>query len=173
MALQFPSSMASNCLFFHTSGGKSLIPAAFLFLIFVSTESSPSHVNGPSLRSNCLLIILMLGSCLTFGGFPCKFSKCCFHMCTRSSWLVFFILAFAILFLLLTWFTVGHAILYFLSSSESLILSIWFSMYSVCSFRYILANSFCAFLSVRALVLILVGFFYCIWRLFSRLHAFP
>ena len=30
-------------------------------------------------------------------------------------------------------------------------------MYSVCSFRYILANSFCAFLSFRALVL--VGFF--------------
>ena len=30
-------------------------------------------------------------------------------------------------------------------------------MYSVCSFRYMLANSFCAFLSFRALVL--VGFF--------------
>ena len=30
-------------------------------------------------------------------------------------------------------------------------------MYSVCSFRYVLANSFCAFFSFRALVL--VGFF--------------
>ena len=38
-----------------------------------------------------------------------------------------------------------------------LILSIWFCMYSVCSFRYMLANSFWTFLSFRALVL--VGFF--------------
>ena len=41
-----------------------------------------------------------------------------------------------------------------LSSTESIILSIWFCMYSVCSFRYILANSFCTFLSFRALVFV-------------------
>ena len=46
--------MSSNCLVFHTSGGISSSPAACLFLIFLSTESSSSGVNGPSLMSNCL-----------------------------------------------------------------------------------------------------------------------
>ena len=54
--------MSSNCLVFHTSRGISLNPAAFLFLIFLNTESSSSGVNGPSLMSNCLLIILVIGS---------------------------------------------------------------------------------------------------------------
>ena len=107
--------------------------------------------------SNCLLIIFVIGSCVTFGGFPSKFSKCFFHNCIRSSWLVAFSLAFAEHFLLLTSFTIYHTIQDYLSSTESLILSIWFCMYSVCSFRYMLANSFCAFLSFRALVM--VGFF--------------
>ena len=71
--------MSSNCLVFHTSGGISSSPAAFLFLIFLRTESSSSCVNGPSLMSNCLLIILVIGSCVIFGGFPSKFSKCCFQ----------------------------------------------------------------------------------------------
>ena len=70
--------MSSNCLVFHTSGGISSSPAAFLFLIFLRTESSSSCVNGPSLMSNCLLIILVIGSCVIFGGFPSTFSKCCF-----------------------------------------------------------------------------------------------
>ena len=61
------------------------------------------------------------------------------------------------LFLLLTLFIVWHAILDCLSSAESRILSIWFCTYSVCSFRYMLANSFCAFFSFRAFVFI--GFF--------------
>ena len=154
IALQFWSSMLSNSLVFHTSGGISSSPAAFLFLIFLSTKSS-FCVNCPSLMSNCLLIIFVIGSCVTFGGFPSKFSKCCFHRCIRSSWLVAFSLAFAVLFLLLTLFTVCHAILDCLSSTKSLILLIWFCMYSVCSFRYMLANSFCV-LSFRALIL--VGF---------------
>ena len=64
--------MSSNCLVFHTSGGISSSPAAFLFLIFLRTESSSSCVNGPSLMSNCLLIILVIGSCVIFGGFPSK-----------------------------------------------------------------------------------------------------
>ena len=42
------------------------------------------------------------------------------------------------------------------SFTESLILLIWFCMYSICSFRYMLANSFCPFLSFWALIL--VGF---------------
>ena len=136
MALQCRSSMSSNCLVFHTSWGILSTPAAFLFLIFLSTESSSFWVNGPSFMSNCLLIILVIGSCVTFGGFPSKFSKCCFHRCIHSCWLVAFSSALAVLFLLLTSFIVWHAILNCLSSTESLILSIWFCMYSVCSFRY-------------------------------------
>ena len=57
--------MSSNCLVFHTSGSISSNPAAFLFLIFLSTESSSSCVNCPRLMSNCLLIILVIGSCVT------------------------------------------------------------------------------------------------------------
>ena len=109
-ALQYRSSMSSNCLVFHTSEGILSSPAAFLFLTFLSTESSSSWVNGPSLMSNCLLIILVIGSCVTFGRFPSKFSKCCFHRCCRSCWLVAFTLALAVLFLLLTSFIVFHAI---------------------------------------------------------------
>ena len=71
--------MSSNCLVFHTSGRNSSSPAAFLFLIFLRTKSSSSCVKGPSLMSNCLLIILVIGSCVTFGGFPSRFSKCCFQ----------------------------------------------------------------------------------------------
>ena len=144
--------MSSNCLVFHTSGGISSSPAAFLFLIFLYTESSSSWVNGPSLMSNCLLIILVIGLYVTFGGFPNRFSKCCFHSFVRSCWFVAFSLALAVLFLLLTSFIVCHAILDCLSSTESIILSIWFCMYSVCSFRYMLANSFYAYFSFRAFV---------------------
>ena len=106
--------------------------------------------------SNCLLIILVIGSSVTLGGFPGKLAKWCFQSCIRSCWLIAFSLAFAVLFLLHTSFTVCHAILDCLSSTVSLILLIWFCMYSVCSFRYMLANSFCAFLCFR--VLVLVGF---------------
>ena len=37
--------MSSNCLGFHTSGGISSSPEAFLFLIFLNTESISSRVN--------------------------------------------------------------------------------------------------------------------------------
>ena len=105
--------------------------------------------------SNWLLIIFVIGSCVTFRGFPSKLSKCCLHRCIRSSWLVAFSLAFAVLFLLLTLFTICHAILECLSSTEFLILLIWFCMYSICSFWYMLVNSFCAW---SFWALILVGF---------------
>ena len=116
--------MSSNCLVFHTSGGISSSPVAFLFSIFLSTESSSSRVNGPSFMSNCLLIILMIGSCVTFSGFPSRISKCCFHSFNHSCWLVAFSLALAVFFLLLTSFIICHAILDWLSSTKSLILSI-------------------------------------------------
>ena len=90
--------MSSNCLVFHTSGGISSSPAAFLFLIFLRTESSSSCVNGPSLMSNCLLIILVIGSCVIFGGFPSRFSKCCFHSFILSCWFAAFSFALAMFF---------------------------------------------------------------------------
>ena len=149
MANQCQSSMSLNCLVFYTFVGISSSSAVFLFLNFLSTELSSSCIICFSLMSNCLLIILMIGSCVTFRGFPSKFLKCCFHSCIYSSWLVAFSLGFAVLFLLLTLVTICHAILDCLSSTKSLILLIWYCMYSVCSFRYMLANSFCAFLSLR------------------------
>ena len=121
-ALQCCSSMSSNCLVFDNSGCISSSPAAFLFLIFLSTESSSSCVNCPSLMSCWIVIIFVIGSCVTYGCFPSKFSKCCFLRCICSSWLVAFSLAFAVLFLLLTSSTVCHAILDCLSSIKSLIL---------------------------------------------------
>ena len=103
--------MSSNYLVFHTSGGISSTPAAFLFLIFLRTESSSTCVNGPSLMSNCLLIILVIGSCVIFGGFPISFSKCYFHGFILSCWFAAFSFALAEFFLLLTSFIVCQAIL--------------------------------------------------------------
>ena len=123
-ALQWRSSMSSNCLVFHTSGGISSSPAAFLFLIFLRTESSSSCGNCPSLMSNCLLIILVIGSCVIFGGFPSKFSKCCFHSFILSCWFAALSFALAVFFLLLTSFIVCQAILDYLSSTESLDIAI-------------------------------------------------
>ena len=153
-ALQCWSSMSSNCLVFHTSGGISSSPAALLFLIFLRTESSSSCVNGPSLMSNCLLIILVIGSCVILGGFPSMFSKCCFHSFILSCWFAALSFALAVFFLLLTSFIVCQAILDCLSSTESLILSIWFWMYSVCSFIYMPANWYCAVFSFKAFVFV-------------------
>ena len=155
-ALQCRSSMSSNCLVFHTSGGISSSPAV-LFSVFLRTESSSSCMNGPSLMSNCLLIILVIGSCIIFGGFPCKFSKCCFHSFILSCWFAAFSFVLIVFFLLLTSFIVCQAILDCLSSTESLILSIWFWMYSVCYFIYMPADSYCAVFSFKAFVF--VGFF--------------
>ena len=115
--------MSSNCLVFHTSGGFSSSLAALLFLIFLRTESSSSCMKGPSLMSNCLLIILVIGSCVIFGGFPSRFSKCCFYSFILSCWFAAFSFALAVFFLLLTSFIVCQAILDYLSSTESLILS--------------------------------------------------
>ena len=147
--------MSSNSLVFHTSGVfYQALPLSYFY--FFSTESSFSCVNCPSLMSSWLLKFFVIGSSVSFGGFPSKFSRCCFHICIRSYWLVAFSLAFTVLLLLLTSFMVCHTILDCLSSAEFLILLIWFCMYSVCSFWHMLVNSFCAFLSFW--VLILVGF---------------
>ena len=143
--------MLSNCLVFHTSGGISSSPAAFLFLIFLNTESS-SRINGPSSMSNCLLIILVIGSCLTFGGFPSRFWKCCFHS------------FFSFLLVCRFQFSFGCAItsahfVYCLPSYPRLPIFHWVSnlyliLYVFCSFRYMLANSFCGFFSFRTFVLV-------------------
>ena len=138
-------------------GISSSSPAAYLFLIFLRTESCYSWENGLTLMSNCSLIILVIGSCVTFGGFPSKFSKCCNHSFIFSCWFAAFNFALSVLFLLHTSFIVCQAILYWLSSTESLILFLWFCMYSVCSFRYMPANWYCAFFSFIAFVF--VGFF--------------
>ena len=110
-AFQFRSSMSLNFLVFHISVSISSCPAAFAFAIFLSTKSCSSWVNGPSLMFNYLLIILMIGSWVTSGGFPSKLSKSCFHRCIR------FCLPLEVLFLLLSLFIVCHAILDCLSST--------------------------------------------------------
>ena len=46
-ALQSWNSMSLNCLIFHTSGCISSSPAAFLFLISLSTKLSSSCINSP------------------------------------------------------------------------------------------------------------------------------
>ena len=94
------------------------------------------------------------GLSVTLGGFPSKFLKCSFYMCVRSSGLASFCLVLGLLFLLLTSFTVYHAIRDCLPSTEFLTVLIWFWLYSVCSFRYTLVNSHYAFFSLWALGLI-------------------
>ena len=110
--------MLSDVLVFHASGGISLRPAAFLFLIFVRTTSSSSCVNYPSLVSSWLWIIFMIGSSVTLGDFPSKFLKCSFHKCIYSSWLGAFNFSLMVLFLLFTLFTICHAIQDCLFSTE-------------------------------------------------------
>ena len=132
--------MSSNSLVFHTFGGISSSPAAFLFLIFLCTKPFSYCVKCHSFMSCWLLLIFMIGLSETFGGFSSEFSKCYFHRCIHSSCLAAFTLALPVLFLLLP-FTVSHAILdFFLSSTEFLLLLIWFFMYSVCSFRSTLVH---------------------------------
>ena len=113
----------------------------------ISSSSSSYRAGSTDIlffMSNCLLIILVIGSGVIFGGFPSKFSKCCFHSFILSCWFAALSFALAVFFLLLTSFIVCQAILDCLSSTESLILSIWFWMYSVCSFIYMPANWYCA-----------------------------
>ena len=99
--------------------------------------------------SNCLLIIFVIGSCVTFRGFLSKFSKCCFYKCIHSSWLVAFSLAFAVLFFLLTSFTVCHAILDCLSSK-----------YSYCNRNHFFYAGFCIYIFVVHLAACQFAFIY-------------
>ena len=120
--LQCRNSILSNCLAFHIPGGISSSLAAFLFLNFLTIDSSLSCVNCLSLMSNYLLIMFVISSCVTFEGFPSKFSKCYFHRCIRSSWLVTFSLAlFVILvgFLLIHLEAVFTSIRFFLTANVS------------------------------------------------------
>ena len=61
--------MSLNSLVFHTSVGISSSPAAFVFPIFLSIESSSSCINYHSLMSFLLVIIFVIGSSVTFGVF--------------------------------------------------------------------------------------------------------
>ena len=107
--------------------------------------------------SNWLLIIFVIGSCVTLGALPSKFSKCCFRYCIRS------FLAGSFQFSFRNVLPSAH-FLYHLPCYPRLSIFIQVSklidlisyLYSICSFRYIIAYSFCDFLSFR--VLILVGF---------------
>ena len=126
IVLQYQSRKSSNFLVFHTSGGISLILAAFLFLIFVSIMFSSSLI------SNWLLIIFV-----TFGEFSNRFLKCSFHIYICSSWLAAFDFALEVLFILLTSFTVCHAIRDCLSFTKFLILLSWPWIYSIWGFWYV------------------------------------
>ena len=145
--------MSSNWLVFYISGEFHQDLLFFIWFQFFLVLSWVLLV-GPSFMSNCLLKIFVIRSCVTFGRYPSKFSKCCFHRCIRSCWLVAFSLSFAVLFLLLISFTVCHAILDCLSSTKSLILSIWFCMYSVVLLGRFQLIPFVPFLSFSALVLV-------------------
>ena len=105
--------------------------------------------------SSWLLIIFVIILSVTFGEFPSRFLKYSFYMCIHSSCLAAFSLALEV-FLLLTSFTVYHAIRDYLSSIKFLILLIWPSMYFICSFDYALIISLCAFFSFWAFTF--VGF---------------
>ena len=117
-ALQNRRSKFSNFFAFHTSGGISSIPIAFLFLVFQSTSLSSSWVKCPSLMSSWLLMIFVIGLFVTLKEFPRRFLKYSFHISICFSWQVAFSLTFEELFLFLTSFTVCHAILDCLSSAE-------------------------------------------------------
>ena len=127
---------------------------SFSVFNFFSTTSSSYWVTFPNLISNCLLIIYMIGLSVTLGEFPSKFLKYSFYVCIRFSWLAAFNLALGMFFLLLTSFTIYHAIRDYLFSAKSLILSIWPWIYSICSFWYALISSLCAFLSFWASALV-------------------
>ena len=137
--------------------GNFVQPCSFLIFNFSENRVKFFLCERSLFKSICLLIILVIGSCVIFGGFPSRFSKCCFHSFILFCWFAAFSFALAVFFLLLTSFIVCQAILDCLSSTESLILSIWFWMYSVCSFIYMPANWYCAVFSFKAFVF--VGFF--------------
>ena len=130
------SNTSWNFLVFYTSVCISSRPAAFLFLIFVSTMSNSSCVNSPSLMSSWLVIIFMMNSSVTLGDFPGRFLKCSFLKCICSSWLAIFSLALAVLFLLLASFTICHAFRDWIFSIEFLKWLILSWMYSLYSFKY-------------------------------------
>ena len=80
----------SNFLVFYISGSISSRPAAFLFLIFLSTSLNSSWINSPMTIFSWPLIIFRIGLFVTLGKLPSRFLKCSFHICIRSSWLASF-----------------------------------------------------------------------------------
>ena len=147
--------MSSNFLVFHTTGGISSSPAAFLFLIFLSSKSSSSCVNCPSLMSCRLLIIFAISSSVIFGGFISKFSKCFFP----PVYSFFFVGSFQLSSrstLPSTHFVYCLPCYPRLSIFNQISNLIDLILYVFCLFFYVYVSSFCAFLSFSMLVL--VGF---------------
>ena len=95
-------------------------------------------MNGPSLMSNCLLIILVIGSGVIFGGFPSKFSKCCFHSFILSCWFA------ALSFALAVFFSSAHFVYCLPGNSR---LSIF---HRVSNLIYLILYVFCLFLYIYA-----------------------
>ena len=119
---------------------------------FCSYTLTSSWVN-----CHCLMfwwfLIFEIDLFVTTWNFPSRFLKSSFHICIHSSWLAAFSLALEMLLLILTSLTVCHVNWDCLSSTEFLILLIWFWLYSICSFWYALIISLCAFLTFWALTL--------------------
>ena len=99
-----------------------MLPLGFCTYTFKNSTDSQNLWCHGSISPKAILdfpkYLLVIGSCVTFGGFLSKFSKCCFHSYICSSWLVAFSLAFTVFFPLLTWFTICHANLDCLSSTK-------------------------------------------------------
>ena len=95
---------------------------------------------------------------MTSGGFPSKFSKCCFHRCIRSCWLAAFVLALAAAL------PSAHFIyclpcnpLLSIFKRVSNLIDLIFYVFCLFFLGICQLNHFVLFLSFRALVL--VGFF--------------
>ena len=118
-----------NFLVFQTS--------TFLFLIFFNTKSSSLFITCLILMSSRVLMSFWIGLSVISRGFSCRFLKCSFHFRSLSSWQATFSFALKMHFLLLTTFTVCHALHDCLFSIEFLILSnclkcIWIVLFGMC-----------------------------------------
>ena len=90
---------------------------------------------------------------VTLGEFRCRFLKCSFQICIRSSWLAAFSLAIGVLFFLLTLLTVCHAIRNFLSSKNFLFYRSDLEGILLVLFLCVLIRSLCVILNFFALAL--------------------
>ena len=85
-ALHYSRSMFSNFLVFHTPGSIFSRSANVQLLIFVSTISSSSSMNGSSLMSSWRLVIYLDRFISDFREFPSRFWECSFHSLFFLDW---------------------------------------------------------------------------------------